>query len=49
MIQTFGLIIRVGEVVNHAGRGFTDVVIRDDGIVLQGASEPMRFAGTLAG
>jgi dihydroorotase len=49
MIQTFGLIIRVGEVVNHAGRGFTDVVMRDDEIVLQGASGPMRFGEMQAG
>ena len=33
MPETFDLIIRGGEVVNHAGRGFADVGVRDGKIV----------------
>ena len=36
MTQTYDLIIRGGEVVNHAGRGFTDVGVRDGKIVAIG-------------
>ncbi len=36
MTQTYDLIIRGGEVVNHAGRGFTDVGVRGGKIVAIG-------------
>ena len=36
MTQTFDLIVRGGEVVNHAGRGFTDIGVRNGKIVAIG-------------
>jgi dihydroorotase len=36
MTQTFDLIVRGGEVVNHAGRGFTDIGVRGGKIVAIG-------------
>ena len=36
MPETFDLIVRGGEVVNHAGRGFADVGVRGGKIVAVG-------------
>ena len=36
MTQTYDLIVRGGEVVNHAGRGMADVGVKDGRIEIQG-------------